>query len=97
MAQTPGDAVTSPENKPLDYGCTDWRMSSQKAADLYRSGAKLWRKEDLKDIEEQLEKAYTLERFSVRRIDGSIIQISNPMFQVQNPIWYVVFEANYIP
>ncbi|KAJ5550602.1 hypothetical protein N7535_001455 [Penicillium sp. DV-2018c] len=28
-----------------------------------------------------------MERFSVRRIDGSTILISNPMFQVQNPIW----------
>ena len=37
-----------------------------------------------------------MERFSVRRIDGSIIQISNPMFQVQSPIWYMgmVFWPN---
>lgn len=82
MAQTPGDAVTSPDIKLLDCGSSDWQKSSQKAADLYKSGAKLWTKEDLKDIEEQLEKAYTMERFSVRRIDGSIVQISNPMFQV---------------
>ncbi|KAJ6130083.1 hypothetical protein N7512_002863 [Penicillium capsulatum] len=72
---------------PLDYGCTDWRISSQKAADLYSSGTKLWTKEDLQDIEQQLRQAYTMERFSVRRIDGSIVQITNPMFQVQNPIW----------
>lgn len=74
---------------PLDYGWTDWRISSQKAADLYSSGTKLWTKEDLKDIEEQLRQSYTMERFSVRRIDGSILQITNPMFQTQNPIWYV--------
>lgn len=74
--------------KPLDYGFTEWRVSSQKAADLYRSDANLWTKEDLKNIEQQLNQSYSMERFSVRRIDGSIIQISNPMFQVQNPIWY---------
>ena len=75
--------------RPLDYGSTDWRISSQRAADLYSSGARLWTKEVLEDIEQQLHESYTMERFSVRRIDGSIIQISNPMFQVQNPIWYV--------
>lgn len=74
---------------PLDYGCTDWRISSQRAADLYSSGTRLWTREDLEDIEQQLRQSYAMERFLVRRIDGSIIQISNPMFQVQNPIWYV--------
>lgn len=74
---------------PLDYGCTDWRISSQRAADLYNSGTRLWTKEDLEDIEQQLRQSSTIEQFSVRRIDGSIIQISNPMFQVQDPIWYV--------
>lgn len=74
---------------PLDYGCSDWRISSQRAADLYSSGTKLWAREDLKDIEQQLGQSYTRKLFSVRRIDGNIIQISNPMFQIQNPIWYV--------
>ncbi|CAG7932860.1 unnamed protein product [Penicillium olsonii] len=73
--------------RPLDYGCTDWRISSQIAADLYSSGTRLWTKEVLEDIEQQLRQSYAMERFSVRRIDGSIIQISNPMFQVTNPIW----------
>ncbi|CAG8941685.1 unnamed protein product [Penicillium salamii] len=77
MPQTP---------RPLDYGCTDWRMSSQIAADLYNSGTRLWTKEDLEDIEQQLRQYYAMERFSVRRIDGSMIQILNPMFQVSNPI-----------
>ncbi|KAL4935380.1 hypothetical protein BDV06DRAFT_207152 [Aspergillus oleicola] len=72
---------------PLNYGCTDWRISSQRAADLFNSGTKLWTKEDLRDIEQQLAQSSIMERFSVRGIDGSIIQISNPMFQVQNPIW----------
>jgi hypothetical protein len=75
--------------RPLDYGCTDWRISSQRVADLYSSGTRLWTKEDLEDIEQQLRQSYAMERFSVRRIDGSIIQISNPTFRVQNPIWYV--------
>ncbi|KAJ5609614.1 hypothetical protein N7528_010181 [Penicillium herquei] len=85
MLQTP---------RPLDYGCTDWRISSQRAADLYSTGTRLWTKEDLKDIEQQLRQSYVMERFSVRRIDGSIIQISNPMFHVQNPIWkpYVKYQ-----
>ncbi|KAL4948800.1 hypothetical protein BDW69DRAFT_188942 [Aspergillus filifer] len=79
---------------PLDYGCTDWRMSSQRAADLYTSGTKLWTKNDLKDIEQQLAQSYMMEQFSVRGIDGSIIQISNPMFRVQNPVWkpYVKYQ-----
>ncbi|KAJ5674364.1 uncharacterized protein N7477_004298 [Penicillium maclennaniae] len=71
----------------LDYGCSDWRTMSQRAADLYSAGTKLWTREDLKDIERQLGQSYTMDRFSVRRIDGSIVQISNPMFQIQNPIW----------
>jgi len=78
--------------RPLDYGCTDWRISSQRAADLYSSGTRLWTKEDLEDIEQQLRESYAMERFSVRRIDGSIIQISNPMFQIQNPIWWVWYS-----
>lgn len=74
---------------PLEYGCTDWRISSQKAAQLYRSGTKLWTKEDLEDIEQQLAQSYTIELFSVRRIDGKMLQIRNPMFQVLGYIWYV--------
>ncbi|KAL3474046.1 hypothetical protein BJX99DRAFT_186269 [Aspergillus californicus] len=74
---------------PLDYGCTEWRISSQRAADLYNSGTRLFIKEDLEDIEQQLRQSYDMERFTVRRMDGTIIQISNPMFHVRNPIWYV--------
>ena len=71
----------------LDYGCSPWTISSQRAADLYNSGVKLWRKEDLADIEGQLAESISMEKFTVRRIDGSIIYIKNPMFKVQNPIW----------
>ncbi|KAI1174781.1 hypothetical protein F4777DRAFT_579674 [Nemania sp. FL0916] len=78
----------------LDYGCSPWRMSSQRAADLYDSGVKLWRKEDLVEIEQQLAQSCTTEKFTVRRIDGSVVNIKNPMFGVQKPIWKprVVFQ-----
>ena len=74
----------------LDYGCTHWRYSSQRAADLYRAGVKLWTKEDLSDIEQQLTQSRTAEIFTVRRTDGSVIHIKNPMFGVSKPIWYVL-------
>jgi len=38
----------------LDYGCSPWTSSSQQAANLYYSGVKLWGKDDLVDIEQQL-------------------------------------------
>ncbi|KAJ5777268.1 hypothetical protein N7520_000514 [Penicillium odoratum] len=78
----------------LDYGCSDWRSMSQRAADLYNAGTKLWTREDLEDIERQLGQSYARDRFSVRRIDGSLVQISNPIFQVQNSIWkpYVNYQ-----
>jgi len=71
----------------LDYGCSSWIISSQRAADLYDSGVKLWRKEDLVDIERQLAESISMEKFTVRRIDGSNVYIKNPMFKVQTPIW----------
>ncbi|WEW60803.1 hypothetical protein PRK78_006291 [Emydomyces testavorans] len=76
----------------LDYGCSKWRTSSQRAADLYNSGVKLWRKEDLTDIEQQLAQSLTTEKFTVRRLDGSLIYIKNPMFGVQKPIWKPVVK-----
>lgn len=57
-----------------------WRKSSQKAADLYDSGAKLWKKSDLLDIEQQI--AHGSEEFTVRSIEGQLITIRNPMFDV---------------
>lgn len=71
----------------LDYGCSPWKTSSQRAAELYDSGVKLWRKEDLVDIEQQLADSFTTEDFTVRRIDGSVVYIKNPMFGVEKPIW----------
>ncbi|KIM97356.1 hypothetical protein OIDMADRAFT_32356 [Oidiodendron maius Zn] len=82
-----------PTQEPwLDYKCSPWTTSSQRAADLYYSGAKLWRKEDLVDIEQQLTKAYTAEKFTLRRLDGNIISIKNPMFGVLKPIWEPVIK-----
>ena len=71
----------------LDCGCSPWKTSSQRAADLYDLEVKLWRKEDFIDIERQLAKSFTVEKFTVRRIDGSVVHIKNPMFGVQKPIW----------
>ncbi|KAH8904778.1 hypothetical protein BR93DRAFT_980511 [Coniochaeta sp. PMI_546] len=78
----------------LEYGCTHWRSSSQRAADLYDQGVKLWRREDLVDIEQQLAQSRTAEKFTVRRTDGSVVHIKNPIFGVQKPIWkpYVKFQ-----
>lgn len=64
-----------------------WILSSQRASDLYELGVKLWRREDLIDIERQLGESYTLEKFTVRRLDGSVTYIKNPMFGVLKPIW----------
>jgi hypothetical protein len=75
------------EEPCLDYKCSPWTASSQRAADLYSSGVKLWRKEDLIDIEQQLAKACDVEKFALRRLDGSIVHIKNPMFGVLKPIW----------
>ena len=71
----------------LDHGCSVWMASSQRAADLYNSGTKLWRREDLLDIEQQLAEFSGAKQFTLRRVDGSVVHIKNPMFEVQKPIW----------
>ena len=71
----------------LEYGCSEWRKSSQVASDLYEAGAKLWTKHDLLDIEQQLSRPTELEYFTVRLIDGTEARIKNPMFAVRRPIW----------
>ncbi|OTA80952.1 hypothetical protein M434DRAFT_85870 [Hypoxylon sp. CO27-5] len=71
----------------LHYGCSLWKRSSQRAATLYNSGVKFWKKEDLEEIERQLSNSRHTEKFTVRWIDGSIVQIKNPMFRTENPIW----------
>lgn len=80
----------SPSQDPspeLNYGCSSWILSSQYASDLYEAGVKLWRKEDLLDIEAQLARSFETEYFTVRRIDGVVARIKNPMYRIQNPIW----------
>lgn len=86
MSLLTDDQGQSPEPL-LDYGCTPWHLSSQRAADLYDSGAKLWTKENLREIEQQLAQSRTRDKFTVRRIDGSLVHIRNPMFGVEKPIW----------
>lgn len=78
---------TPPETPLLVYGCTPWRLSSQRVADLYDSGAKLWTKSDLADIERQLEQSKTLDRFVIRGVDGSQVHIKNPIQGAGTPIW----------
>jgi len=88
MLEATEEESDQPLTPLLDYGCSQWRASSRHAADLYDSGVKLWKKEDLVDIENQLAQSIVTEIFTVRRFDGSIIRIKNPMFGVQRPIWY---------
>jgi hypothetical protein len=71
----------------LDYGCSNW--SSQRAADLYDSGVKLWRKADLRDVEQQLAQSDTNNTFTVRCIDDNMVLIQNPIVGVQRSIWSV--------
>ncbi|OAA69768.1 hypothetical protein ISF_03038 [Cordyceps fumosorosea ARSEF 2679] len=73
--------------KILPHDCTAWRRSSQAAADLYDSGVKLWTKQGLKDVEQQLEDLKSRQVFSIRSIDGTFVHIENPMFNVTSPIW----------
>lgn len=109
-----GESVQEDQGLPaqplLEYGRLPWMRSSQRATDLYNSGAKLWRKSDLEDIERQLSECYTTKNFTVRRVDGTTVQIPNPMCGVARPIWcgasyqplhmkQVIFRANslYLP
>ncbi|KAI1137443.1 hypothetical protein F5Y05DRAFT_413999 [Hypoxylon sp. FL0543] len=72
----------SPSQDPspeLNHECSSWILSSQRASDLYEAGVKLWRKEDLVDIEAQLARSFETEYFTVRRIDGVVARIKNPM------------------
>lgn len=95
VPELPGPDNHEPSHDVLNYGCSDWKISSQRAADLYDSGKKLWAKTDLRDIERQLSQSATLEEFTVRRIDGHLVQIQNPNFGVENPIWSVAIHCSY--
>ncbi|OTA89254.1 hypothetical protein M434DRAFT_110692 [Hypoxylon sp. CO27-5] len=61
--------------------------NTQKAADLYRSGQKLWIASDLERIEYELAHCKDMPSFTIRRIDGSTVSVKNPMYGVANPIW----------
>lgn len=84
-------ANTEPE---LNYGCSSWILSSQCASDLYEAGVKLWRKENLVDIEAQLARSFETEYFTVQRIDGVTARIKNPMYRIKNPIWQGLSSIN---
>jgi hypothetical protein len=92
VPELPGPENPEPSHVALDYGCSEWKRSSQRAADLYDSGKKLWEKKDLRDIENQLAHSATIEVFTVRRIDGSLAYIQNPNFGVKTPICLVAIH-----
>lgn len=71
----------------LEYTYSEWQRSSQTASNLYDNGVKLWTKNDLRDIEQQLAQSETRENFIVRTIDDTLVSIKNPMFGEQFPIW----------
>ncbi|KAI1321565.1 hypothetical protein F5Y16DRAFT_413697 [Xylariaceae sp. FL0255] len=75
------------EDAIVDDFYSPWEKSSQEAADLYNSGVKLWTKESLKDIEEQMAMSSKIEYFKLRRLDGSTVSVKNPLFGVETPIW----------
>lgn len=75
------------DRSSLEYGCSEWRKSSQIASNLYEDGVKLWLKHDLQDIEQQLLRSMDLEYFTVRLINGTEARIKNPMFAERRPIW----------
>lgn len=77
----------APDIPSLEYGCSEWRKSSQTASNLYEQGVKLWSRADLQDIEQQLAQSMDLEYFTVNLIDGKKARIKNPMFAEQLPIW----------
>ncbi|KAI1801463.1 hypothetical protein F4811DRAFT_564000 [Daldinia bambusicola] len=87
MSEHAQDNEKQPSTLLLTDDCSEWKASSQYMEDLYLSGVKLWRKRDLADIEKQLSQFRTLEKFTIRRVDGSIIHIENPMFGVGRPSW----------
>ncbi|KAI1410445.1 hypothetical protein F5Y13DRAFT_192306 [Hypoxylon sp. FL1857] len=68
--------------------------STQKAADLYRSGQKLWIASDLERIEYELSHCKDMPSFTLRRFDGSLVSVKNPMYGVANPIWrpQIIFQ-----
>ncbi|KAI4871196.1 hypothetical protein F4820DRAFT_463375 [Hypoxylon rubiginosum] len=84
------DGPDPPEsNVPLDI-----IEATQKSADLYRSGARLYVRSDLERIENELSHCQTTPSFTIRRIDGSTVSVKNPMYGVSQPMWkpYIQFR-----
>ncbi len=80
--------------QPLEEDAhTTWMKSSQKAANLYRDGVKIWTKEGLADIEHQL--ARNLEIFTICSIDGQEVKVKNPQFGVKWSIWYGILMVGF--
>ncbi|KAI1326905.1 hypothetical protein F5Y16DRAFT_410582 [Xylariaceae sp. FL0255] len=69
----------------LDRESSPLQQSRQAFADSYKSGARLWTKEYLADIEKQLRQLPHAPYFRLRRIDGSIVEQKNPFFGEQKP------------
>ena len=86
----PSNGLSSSEDHEphiLLHDCTVWRQSSQAAFNLYMDGVKLWTKNDLLDIEQQLAQLKEHKNFTVRLIGGTTLTTRNPMFGEESPIW----------
>lgn len=78
----PGDSLELPQFPPIQV-----IENTQKIADLYHSGKKIWIRSDFERIEHELMHWRTQPSFNIRRIDGSVVSIRNPMLGVSDPIW----------
>ncbi|KAI1648939.1 uncharacterized protein F4817DRAFT_314232 [Daldinia loculata] len=85
----PGDSLELPQFPPIQV-----IENTQKIADLYHSGKKIWIRSDFERIEHELMHWRTQPSFNIRRIDGSVVSIRNPMLGVSDPIWkpFVEFQ-----
>jgi hypothetical protein len=73
---------------PPEYDVAERQESIQLVSDLYDEGVKLWTKQNLLDIEQQLLQCAKLEYFTIHQIDGTEARIKNPMFGVTTPpVW----------
>ncbi|KAI0846368.1 hypothetical protein F5Y00DRAFT_144559 [Daldinia vernicosa] len=68
--------------------------NTQKIADLYDSGKQIWIRSDFERIEHELMHWRTQPSFNIRRVDGSVVSIRNPMFGISDPVWkpFVEFQ-----
>lgn len=82
MATTSQPARQDEPGPPEGEVSPDIIPDTQKLADLYRAGAKLYDRDDLKRIETELYNFERLRSFTVRNIDGSTDSIGNHMFGI---------------